>query len=154
MLQYSIPSWWNFWERLRSVTLGWRNGSMAWLLFQQSWVQFPATTWWLHNHVPSSGVSKDSYSVLIYIKSFKKNKAGLLGRYVSMGVSSDPVCGSGWKLSAAALEPKLFAYCHTPYCDGDRLPSLWNHDPQENPSFSKLPWSWCWSWWFVTDREN
>ena len=30
--------------------LGWRNGSAAkehWLLSQRSWVQFPATTWWL-----------------------------------------------------------------------------------------------------------
>jgi hypothetical protein len=52
---------------------GWQNGSVGKstdLFFRRSWVQIPATSWWLTticngDPMPSSGMSEDSYSVLI-----------------------------------------------------------------------------------------
>jgi hypothetical protein len=57
----------------------WRSSKEHRLLFQRSWVQFPATTWWLTTicngiWCPLSGVSEDSYSVLIKIKQILKKK--------------------------------------------------------------------------------
>ena len=60
----------------RSEGGGWWDGSVGKstrLLFRRSGVQIPATTWWLttirsRNLTPSSGVSEDSYSVLIINK--------------------------------------------------------------------------------------
>jgi len=48
----------------------WLSGLEHWLLFQRSGVQIPTTTWWLMticngDLIPSSGVSEDSYRVLI-----------------------------------------------------------------------------------------
>ena len=63
-------------KKKKKVCVGWRDGSVVkcWLLFQRSWVQFPAITWWLTaicNEIwcpSSSDVFEDSYSVLTHIK--------------------------------------------------------------------------------------
>lgn len=48
-------------QALRIYFRGWRNAEEHWLLFQGSWVKFPAITWWLRIHhggdpMPSSGI--------------------------------------------------------------------------------------------------
>lgn len=55
-----------------------------------------------------------------------------------------PVCGSRCKPSAFGfwLQSPCIPNVH-PCREINGLLSLWDHKPQINPSFYKLPWSWC-----------
>jgi hypothetical protein len=76
-------------------------------------------------------------------------KALALPRELSASFVYKKEMSSEYELLIAAPVTCLLACCYAPCSDADGLLSLWNCKFQINPSYYKLPWSWC----FITSTE-
>lgn len=93
----------------------WLSGLEPWLLFWRSWVQIPATTWWVvHNHpqwdlVLSSSVSYNCYMLFHAGKDLCLGKRKRLAAFLTLSIvvlyPKDFGCGLPFYSQRAVWEP-------------------------------------------------